>query len=329
MLPQPRRISRQHNRGDPRVDFFGRVRVIDRGRDRCLNCRAENISRGGIYVCGTQVLSKGTRIALEVETKRHGPLWVEAGEVAWSKPVQRAGLPIPPGMGVRFIAMSARSRKLIDEEISRIRTRRPRPGHLRRVTPVPPEPIRVETKDIIPISSKRYLLQLLIAIVAGLAVGAFAVSVIMQKKPVPAEPPGIVQAKVVPTAPKPKPKPRPLPAKKVELPVVAVKAVEGPPSVGRPEFKKTPKGWRMILQASAPVKIKHFKLKNPPRLAVDLYKTDYTGGKKRMNSPAKFISRVRVGEQPGFVRFVLDFKGKKVPRHRVAKNNGKAVISFF
>jgi Tfp pilus assembly protein PilZ len=336
MLPQPRKISRQHTRADPRVDFFGRVRVIDRGRERCLNCRAENISRGGIYICGTQVLSKGARIALEVETKRHGPLWVEAGEVVWSKPVQRSGVPIPPGMGVRFIAMSARSRKLIDEEITRIRTRRPRPGHLRRLTPVPPEPIRVETQDIIPIRSKRYLLQLLIAIVAGLAVGAFSVSIIMQKQSTPAEPPGIVQAKVVPTAPKPRPVKKkvvparvPVPEAKVELPVLAVKAVEGPPSVGRPEFRKTPKGWRMVLEASAPVKIKHFKLKNPPRLAVDLYKTDYTGDKKRLSSPAGFISRVRVGEQPGFVRFVLDFKGKRVPRHRVTKKNGKAVVSFF
>jgi len=338
MLPQPRRISGQHNRADPRVDFFGRVRVIDRGRDRCLNCRAENISRGGIYICGTQVLSKGSRIALEVETKRHGPLWVEAGEVVWSKPVQRAGLPIPPGMGIRFIAMSARSRKLIDEEINRIRTRRRRPGHLRRLTPVPPEPIRLETKDIIQEKPNRYLLQLLIAIVAGLAVGAFSVSIIMQKQTAPTEPPGIVQAKVVPTAHKPRPVKKkivpvparvPVPEAKVELPVVAVKAVEGPPSVGRPEFEKTRKGWRMILEASAPVKIKHFKLKNPPRLAVDLYRTDYTGEKKRLSSPAKFISQVRVGEQPGFVRFVLDFKGKRVPRHRVTKKNGKAVVSFF
>jgi uncharacterized protein (TIGR02266 family) len=349
MLPQPRKISRQHTRADPRVDFFGRVRVIERGRERCLNCRAENISRGGIYICGTQVLSKGTRIALEVETKRHGPLWVEAGEVVWSKPVQRAGVPIPPGMGVRFIAMSARSRKLIDEEITLIRTRRSRPGHLRRLTPVTPDPIRVETQDIIPIRSKRYLLQLLIAIVAGLVVGAFSVSIIMQKQPAPTEPPGIVQAKVVPTAPKPRPVKKkvaaersgaapvgvpvparvPVPEAKVELPVVAFKAVEGPPQVGRPEFRKTPKGWRMVLEASAPVKIKHFKLKNPPRLAVDLYKTDYTGGKKRMSSPAGFISRVRVGEQPGFVRFVLDFKGKRVPRHRVTKDNGRAVVSFF
>jgi hypothetical protein len=273
------------------------------------------------------VLSKGTRIALEVETKRHGPLWVEAGEVVWSKPVQRSGVPIPPGMGVRFIAMSARSRKLIDEEITRIRTRRPRPGHLRRLTPVTPDPIRVETKDIIPERSKRYLLQLLIAIVAGLAVGAFSVSIIMQKQPTPTEPPAIAQAKVVPTAPKPRPVKKvvpvparvPVPEAKVELPVL----------VGRPEFKKTPKGWRMVLEASAPVKIKHFKLKNPPRLAVDLYKTDYTGDKRRLRSPAKFISRVRVGEQPGFVRFVLDFKGKRVPRHRVTKKNGRAVVSFF
>ena len=313
------------------MDFFGRVRVIERGRERCLNCRAENISRGGIYICGTQVFPKGTRIALEVETKRHGPLWVGAGEVVWSKPVRRAGVPVPPGMGVRFIAMSARSRKLIDEEINRIRTRRARPGHLRRLTP---EPIRVETKDIIQEKPNRYLLQLLIAIVAGLVVGAVSVSMIMQKKPAPTEPPAIAQAKVVPTASKPKPKPPPvkkkaLPVKKVELPVVAVKAVTGPPSVGLPEFEKTSRGWRMTLEATAPVKIKHFRLKNPPRLAVDLYKADYTGDKKRLRSPARFISRVRVGQQPGFVRFVLDFKGKRVPRHRVTKKNGKAVVSFF
>jgi hypothetical protein len=227
--------------------------------------------------------------------------------------------------------MSARSRKLIDEEINLIRTRRARPGHLRRLTP---EPIRVETKDIIQEKPNRYLLQLAIAIVAGLIVGAVAVSMIMQKQPTQSEPPAIAQAKVVPTAPKPRPKPRPVkkkvvPVKKVELPVVAVKAVTGPPSVGLPEFEKTRKGWRMTLEASAPVKIKHFKLKNPPRLAVDLYQTDYTGDKRRLSSPAKFISRVRVGEQPGFVRFVLDFKGKRVPRHRVTKKDGKAVVSFF
>ena len=201
------------------MDFFGRVRVIDRGRDRCFNFRAENISRGGIYVCGTQVLSKGSRIALEVETKRHGPLWVEAGEVVWAKPVRRAGIPIPPGMGVRFIRMSARSRKLIDEEITRIRTRRARPGHLRRLPPVPPAPIRLETRDIIPIRSKRYILQLLIAIVAGVIVGAFSVSMIMPKSPGPAEPAGIVQAKVVPIVPKPKPRP----LKKRVVPVPASK----------------------------------------------------------------------------------------------------------
>lgn len=337
MLPQPKRIHRQHTRADARVDFFGRVRVIDRGREKCLNFRAENISRGGIYVCGTQVLSKGTKIALEVETKRHGPLWVEAGEVVWAKPVRRAGIPIPPGMGVRFVRMSARSRKLITEEIDRINTRRPRPGHLRRLTPFPPAPIRVETKDIIPIKSKRYLLQLLVAIAAGIVVGAFAVSLIHPKSEGPAEPSQVVQAKVVPTVAPSAPKPRPRPVKKVRLPppprieepVVAAKKVEGPPSVGLPEFEKTRKGWRMVLQASAPVKIKHFKLKDPPRLAVDLYKTDYTGDQKRLNSPVGFISRVRVGKQPGFVRFVLDFKGKRVPRHKVTKANGKAVVSFF
>ena len=318
MLPQPKRINRQHNRVDPRLNF-----------------RAENISRGGIYVCGTQVLPKGARIAMEVETKRHGPLWVETGEVVWSKPFRRAGVPIPPGMGIRFIRMSQRSRKLITEEIDRINTRRPRPGRLRRLTPVPPAPIRVETRDIIPIQSKSYLLQLLVAIIAGVIVGAFTVSLIFPGSKGPAEPSQVVQAKVIPTVTKPKPRPRPVkkvrlpPPPRMEKPVVLAKKVEGPHSVVLPEFEKTRKGWRMVLEASAPVKIKHFKLKDPPRLAVDLYKTDYTGDKKRLSSPVGFISRVRVGKQPGFVRFVLDFKGKRVPRHKVTKDNGRAVVSFF
>jgi hypothetical protein len=126
----------------------------------------------------------------------------------------------------------------------------------------------------------------------------------------------------------PLPGKKPGPAAKIELPVVAVK-VDGPPSVGLPEFEKTAKGWRMVLEASAPVKIRHFKLENPPRLAVDLYQAGYTGARKRLSSPVGFISRVRVGEQPGFVRFVLDFKGERMPRHKVIKDSTKAVVTFF
>ncbi len=324
------------------MDFFSRVRVFARGREKCLNMLSENMGRGGIFVCGKQILPAGTRVALEVETKLHGLFWIGDAEVVWNQPIRRGGMAAPPGMGVRFIQVSPRSGKLIEEEVRRALTRRPRPGRVRRQPPLSeppthpdPRPARRETGEVARSSLRRYLLQLLVAVIAGVAVGAFAVSAIYPKMSAPTGPSRVMEATALPKparmAPRPRPaktsKPKPPPAR-VEK-VAEVVRVSGPPSVGTPEFERTARGWRMVLEASAPVKIRHFELKNPPRLAVDVYKTEYTGGHKRLRSPAKFISRVRVGEQPGFVRFVLDFKGRRIPRHKVYKKNGRAVVSFF
>jgi uncharacterized protein (TIGR02266 family) len=99
-------------------------------------------------------------------------------------------------------------------------------------------------------------------------------------------------------------------------------------SVGLPVFSEKNGEWRMVLAASGPVEVKHFTLKDPPRLAVDFKGAVYSGKQRTHESPAPPVARVRVGEQPEFTRFVLDFEGSEVPRHRIVKKEDRVVVIF-
>jgi len=101
----------------------------------------------------------------------------------------------------------------------------------------------------------------------------------------------------------------------------------GPPSVSMPEFEQVDDGWRMVIRASGPVKFKHFTLKSPPRLAIDVKKATYSGTQQIM-APTRFISRLRFGKQTDAVRLVLDFTGKKVPRYRIDKGPDSITVTF-
>ena len=100
------------------------------------------------------------------------------------------------------------------------------------------------------------------------------------------------------------------------------------PTVGRPDFQQTPKGWKMVIESSKPLEVKHFTLKDPPRLALDLQDAEYTGDQRTLQAPAPFVARVRIGKQEGFIRFVLDFEGQKVPTHKVSPGDNKIVVLF-
>jgi len=100
------------------------------------------------------------------------------------------------------------------------------------------------------------------------------------------------------------------------------------PTVGSPEFEHTQDGWKMVIASSNQLEVKHFTLKNPPRLALDLQDAEYTGDQRTLEAPAPFVARVRIGKQEGFVRFVIDFEGQKVPAHKVSPG-GKEVVVLF
>lgn len=143
---------------------------------------------------------------------------------------------------------------------------------------------------------------------------------VAEKKPAPAAersgaaPVGVAEKKPAPAAEK---KPQPPPAE----------TIEGL-QVGSPMFSEKAGEWRMVITATGPVKIKHFTLKNPPRLAVDFKGAVYSGKKRTQESPAPSVARIRVGEQPEFTRFVLDFDGPTVPKHRIVKKEDRVVVIF-
>lgn len=147
----------------------------------------------------------------------------------------------------------------------------------------------------------------------------------------------------IPEKPQPEPKPvvkapepKKEPEKAVEPKKEPEKAAETRPapdsigglSVGLPVFSEKGGEWRMVLAASGPVEVKHFTLKDPPRLAVDFKGAVYSGKQRTQESPVPFVARVRVGEQPEFTRFVLDFEGSEAPRHQIIKQEDRVVVIF-
>jgi uncharacterized protein (TIGR02266 family) len=154
---------------------------------------------------------------------------------------------------------------------------------------------------------------------------------VAEKKPAPApapekKPAPAAEKKPEPIAEKkPKPAPAPAPDKKPEpVPADTIQGLQ----VGLPVFSEKDGEWRMVIISNAPAKIKHFTLKNPPRLAVDFKGAVYSGKKRTLESPAPSVARVRVGEQPEFTRFVLDFDGSEIPKHRIVKKEDRVVVFF-
>ncbi len=133
-----------------------------------------------------------------------------------------------------------------------------------------------------------------------------------------------------PPEPKKQPEKPPEPKKEPEKPAETKPAPDtiGGLQVGLPVFSEKDGQWRMVLAASGPVEVKHFTLKDPPRLAVDFKGTVYTGKQRTQESPAPFVLRVRIGEQPEFTRFVLDFEGSEVPKHNIVKKEDRVVVIF-
>jgi molecular chaperone DnaK len=95
-----------------------------------------------------------------------------------------------------------------------------------------------------------------------------------------------------------------------------------------PTFENTGNAWTLVIKSSAPLKIKSFPLKSPPRLAIDFEKASFIGKRLVLDAPTPFISRIRVGKQEGFVRFVLDFGGAEIPAHQIKIDPDRLTIVF-
>jgi len=85
--------------------------------DTFLFSYIENISMMGIFIRSEAPLPVGTELTLRLEPG-HGVIELR-GEVAWINPVRTDGEGINPGMGVRFVGLTAEQREQV---VSIVRT---------------------------------------------------------------------------------------------------------------------------------------------------------------------------------------------------------------
>jgi type IV pilus assembly protein PilZ len=71
-----------------------------------------NISEMGIFIRTNEPLAVGTRMRLRFQVDEADPLVLE-GEVTWINPYRPNGENINPGMGVRFIQLTAERREQV------------------------------------------------------------------------------------------------------------------------------------------------------------------------------------------------------------------------
>jgi type IV pilus assembly protein PilZ len=80
--------------------------------DTFLFAYLTNISEMGIFIRTNDPLSVGTRLRLRFHVDDSDPLVLD-GEVTWINPYRPKGENINPGMGVRFIGLSADRREQV------------------------------------------------------------------------------------------------------------------------------------------------------------------------------------------------------------------------
>jgi hypothetical protein len=94
---------------------------------------------------------------------------------------------------------------------------------------------------------------------------------------------------------------------------------------GQPKFMRQGKGWKIELPLRAS-RVKHFTLKKPSRLVIDFYKAKSFNKRVSLKSPIPPISKVRTAKRGKTVRYVFEFKGRKVPKYKVRFRKNKTII---
>ena len=147
------------------------------------------------------------------------------------------------------------------------------------------------------------------------------------KKPAPIDKPDPAPIDKPDPAPIDKPDPAPI-DKPDPAPIDKPPIAPGPPRVSQPVFTQDAQGWRMELAVSKATHFKHFTLKNPPRLAVDVLNASWISEAK-MEPPVSFVNQIRFGKQPKAARLVLDFTGQKVPKLKIERGKDRLIIRFY
>jgi hypothetical protein len=286
-----------NRRAARRLPFFNRVRVVPNGSDRCIDVHAYDLGPGGIYLYGDRPLPDGTRLGIEIETSRHGPVWVRGCEVVWGTNEWFGSR--PPGMGVRFLQIPAAARRMIDRIVDDL-VEKKREDELR-----PPSHLRLAAGAKLPhfgdggvaTGSRRlrwWSLLWMAALVAGVNAAAIVLTSSLER---PAEAPALVTEPLA-------------------------------PRVGAPVFQLRGGVWELVLQATGPVRVRHFNRVRPARLVIDVLGAEYAAEQTRLRPPVPFVRRVRVGKHPERIRYVIEFKRKRVPGYQVEQRAAGVTVAF-
>lgn len=87
--------------------------------DTFLFAYLQNISEMGIFLSTDNPLSVGTRLRLRFQTEESAEPMTLDGEVTWINPVRESGDNLNPGMGLRFVGLTAERR---EEVVALVRT---------------------------------------------------------------------------------------------------------------------------------------------------------------------------------------------------------------
>jgi uncharacterized protein (TIGR02266 family) len=107
--------SGRERRRHPRVMAGMRVRFRCQDLAAFIKGYSLNLSAGGFFVRCAEPLPRGSRLQFEFLLENGKSLLRGTGEVAWSAgPAVPGQRPRVPGMGVRFVALDAASRRILD-----------------------------------------------------------------------------------------------------------------------------------------------------------------------------------------------------------------------
>jgi type IV pilus secretin PilQ/predicted competence protein len=154
-------------------------------------------------------------------------------------------------------------------------------------------------------------------------------------KPEEVLPPEITKPAEVPPAPEvAKPEEVP-PAPEVAKPEEIPPAVTPPPALERAskiiDIKSSIAGDKTIIEfvGNGPIgDYTAFKLQNPPRLVVDIMDVGNLYPSTTLDVGSPLVSKVRLGQHPDKVRFVLDVPTPDVPPYEIEKKENKLVVTL-
>lgn len=96
------------------------VRVDCSTRDVFLSSQVTNLSRGGLFIEGTNGLPVGTEVDLVLELPVPAERIRARGRVVWTFDMRKGSLRVIPGMGIKFVDLAPEDHHRLVDALARL-----------------------------------------------------------------------------------------------------------------------------------------------------------------------------------------------------------------